>query len=235
MNFMLVTLFVVAFLAGGALLFYVIRLSARRRAEIEQMAAGNGWRHQFIPASGGSGSSTIIDNEAEGWMLEIFVQSSTNSNNSGSSTRWSMFTHSRAGIDQGMAVLGPEIPAKTAAMADKFLGMMGGDIGRWMLDKITGGLGNEAAGLRSVDGDGSGHLMASPGAETALDQIRETPDLLAARLGKSDNHQPIVMRGPFGMRLRVSRMLKTAAEVEDFIKLGLQISQTLTENPKQIG
>ena len=229
MNSFLIALFVIAFLAGGALLFYVIRLSAKRRAEIEQMAHNNGWGYHFIPASGGSGSSTIIDDKSEGWMLEIFVQSSSNSNNSNSSTRWSMFTHEKAGIDQGMAVLGPEIPAKTAAMADKFLGMMGGDIGRWMLDKITGGLGKEAAGLRSVTGDGSGHLMASPGAETALDQIREMPDLLAARLGKSDNHQPIVMRGPFGMRLRVSGMLKTAEEVENFIKLGLSISQNLAK------
>ena len=224
MNSLLIALFVIAFLAGGALLFYVIRLSAKRRAEIEQLAANNGWDYHFIPASGGSGSSTIIDDKSEGWMLEIFVQSSTNSNNSGSSTRWSMFTHEKAGIDQGMAVLGPEIPAKTAAMADKFLGMMGGDIGRWMLDKITGGLGEEAAGLRTVPGDGSGHLMASPGAETALDSVREMPDLLAARLGQSDSHQPIVMRGNFGLRLRVSKMLKTAEEVENFISLGKSLS-----------
>ena len=224
MNFLLIALFVVAFLAGGALLFYVIRLSAKRRAEIEQMAHNNGWGYHFIPASGGSGSSTIIDDKSAGWMLEIFVQSSSNSNSSNSSTRWSMFTHSRAGIDQGMAVLGPEIPAKTAAMADKFLGMMGGDIGRWMLDKITGGLGEEAAGLRTVQGEGSGHLMATPDAETTLDGVREMPDLLAARLGKSDSHQPIVMLDNFGLRLRVSKMLKTAEEVEAFVALGKALS-----------
>ena len=224
MNSFLIALFVIAFLAGGALLFYVIRLSAKRRAEIEQMARDKGWGYHFIPASGASGSSTIIDDQSEGWMLEIFVQSSSNSNSSNSSTRWSMFTHSRAGIDQGMAVLGPEIPAKTAAMADKFLGMMGGDIGRWMLDKITGGLGEEAAGLRTVQSEGSGHLMATPDAETTLDGVREMPDLLAARLGKSDSHQPIVMRGNFGLRLRVSKMLKTAEEVEAFVALGKALS-----------
>ena len=175
--------------------------------------------------------NTIIFDPTQGWVLTIHSYSggsSSHSAGSGTSVRWTMFEQPNAGIAQGMAVLGPEIPKKTAEMADKFMGMMGGDIGRWFLDKMTGGLGDEASDLRSVDSDMPGHLMATPGAETALDDIRLAPELHNARTGKNEMQQPIVMRGKFGLRIRVQRLIRKPNEIEDFIRLGCALSDNLT-------
>jgi hypothetical protein len=107
------------------------------------------------------------------------------------------------------------------------MGMMGGDLGRWLLDKITGGLGEEAQGLRTVDSPGPGTLMATPDAETALDDLRYAPELNNARAGKNEAQQPIVMRSAYGLRVRLVRYLKKPDEIEDFIALGRALSDNL--------
>ena len=229
MDPLLVAVFVLASAGGSALLFFVIRAGAKTKAAQEEMAKRMGWRYEFFPASGGRGSETIFSDPGEGWTLTLYASSRSSSSSAGgsSSVRWSMFEDTRVKIPEGMAVLGPDIPEKTAAMADKMMGLMGGDIGRWMLDKMTGGLGEEAQGLRTVPGDGLGHLMASPGAETALDDVRYAPELNNARAGKNEANQPIVMRGPFGLRVRVSHLLRKPEEIEDFVNLGRALSDNL--------
>ncbi len=230
MDPLLIAVFVIASLGGTALIAVAIRAGAKAKAAQEEMARRNGWTYEFTPASGGRGSLTVISDRAEGWALQLYSKSgsSGSSSTSSSSIRWSMYEDPNARIPEGMAVLGPDIPEKTAAMADKMMGMMGGDIGRWLLDKMTGGLGEEAQGLRTVEGDGPGHLMASPGAETALDDLRYAPELNNARAGKNEMQQPLVMRGPFGLRVRVGKLLRKPEEIEEFIRLG----RALTDNLK---
>ncbi|MDJ0827148.1 MAG: hypothetical protein QNJ16_16775 [Rhodobacter sp.] len=229
MDPLLIALFVLASLGGTALIAVAIRAGAKAKEAQRKMAAQNGWQFEFVPASGGKGSETLISDPAEGWTLTLYSRSgssSGSSSGSGSSVRWSMHEDPGAAIPEGMAVLGPDIPEKTAAMADKMMGLMGGDIGRWLLDKMTGGLGEEAQGLRSVESDGPGHLMASPGAETALDDVRFAPELNNARAGKNEAQQPLVMRGSFGLRVRVGYLLRKPEEIEAFIALGRALSDT---------
>ena len=223
----LIALFVLASVGGTALIAFAISRGAAHRKAQAEMAVANGWRYDH-QASGGV-SETIISDPEEGWRLTIHSYSGgsgSSSGSTGSSVRWTMFEDPSLRI-QGMAVLGPDIPEKTAAMADKFMGMMGGDLGRWFLDKITGGLGEEAANLRSVADDRPGHLMATPDAEQTLDDIRLSPELHNARAGKNEAQQPIVMRGPFGMRVRVQKRLSKPKEIEDFVRLGRALSDNL--------
>ena len=92
---------------------------------------------------------------------------------------------------------------------------------------MTGGLGAEASGLRSIDGPGPGHLMAAPGAETALDDLRYAPELHNARLGKNEMQQPLVMRGPFGLQIRQTGVLRKPKDIEAFIELGRALADNL--------
>lgn len=224
MDPLLITVFAVAVAIGAAAITYAIRSSAKTEAEQKALADAQGWTRTHTRDN--SGSTTTFESAEEGWRLDIFTGRSNtgSSNRTSNSVRWTMFTHPGVGIDRGMAVLGPDIPEKMRAMADKMMGLMGGDIGRFLLDKITGGLGTEAQGLRTVESDAPGHMMVSPGAEGSLDAIRDLPELLAAREGLRDNDQPIVMRGPFGLRLRVSSKLKSAKDIEDFVALGRLLS-----------
>ncbi|MDJ0627235.1 MAG: hypothetical protein QNJ44_03155 [Rhodobacter sp.] len=229
MDPLLIALFAAAALGGTALIAFAVRAGARAKEAQRQMADRNGWHFDFTPASGGRGSETVISDPREGWTLTLYARSGSagSSSGSGSSVRWSMYEDPGARIPQGMAVLGPDIPEKTAAMADKMIGLMGGDIGRWLLDKMTGGLGEEAQGLRSLDSDGPGHLMASGGAETSLDAVRFAPELNNARAGKNEAQQPLVMRGPFGLRVRVGHLLRKPQDIEEFVALGRALSDNL--------
>ena len=230
MSPLLIVFMVVASFASTAIIAFAIsRTTAARKAQ-QEMAQKNGWTYS-IEKSGGT-TKTLISDPKEGWVLTLYSysggSSSSSSASSGRSKRWSMFEDPRYRVD-GMAVLGPEIPAKTAEMAEKLMGMMGGDIGQWFLDKITGGLGEEAANLRSVPSDMPGTLMATPEATTVLDDIRLAPELHNARAGKNEMQQPLVMRGPFGFRVRLSHLLRKPNEIEDFIRLGRALTDNLQD------
>ncbi len=223
MDITFVALFLLASIGSSAVLVFALRAGAAKRAKLQQFARMHGWQYDYIPAKGSGSSETILTDPSEGWTLTIYFYSS----NSGRTRSHTQYCDPGLAIPDGMAVLGPDIPAKTREMADKMIGMMGGDIGRFLLDKITNGLGEEAQGLRSIDSQGSGTLMASPGAETSLDGIRFAPELANARAGRNEAQQPIVMRGPFGLRLRIPKRLRKPDQIKAFIDLGRALSDNL--------
>ncbi|MDF0601438.1 hypothetical protein P1J78_11900 [Psychromarinibacter sp. C21-152] len=222
-----ISLFVLASLASSALLGGVLYLAVKRRADYRAFAAARGWTYRYEGHSGSRAARHIFQDPQEGWTLTIFARSSSTAGGSGSTTRWTEFDDPGPALAEGMAVLGPEIPEKAAAMADRAMGMMGGDLGRMLLNKLTGGLGAEAQDLRTVDTPGPGLLMATPGAEDALNPVRDAPELAEARAGRNDAQQPVVMRGPFGLRLRVAGRLRRETEIEAFVTLGRSLADRL--------
>ena len=179
-----IAVFVVASVGGSALIIFALRMAKQSRDALKQMAEAEGWTFDFRGSTGGRGAETVIRDPNEGWVVTMYVHSGTTSGSSsstGASTRWTSFEAPGLAVE-GLAVIGPDIPEKTKQMANTMLGMMGGDIGLFILNKITGGLGKEAQGVRTIDRPGPGTLMASPGAEDALDGVREAPALIAAAL-----------------------------------------------------
>lgn len=226
MDILVAIVLVLASFAGTGLLIFALRSGQKRRARLQEMSEANGWTFSYEPQSGGRGSRTVISDPQEGWEVVLYYRS--NSSTGGSSSHWSQFEQPRLALPEGMALLGPEIPEKTKAMADSVLGSMGGGgIMRMILDKMTGGLGDEAADLRAVPGAGSGSLFATPGCETALDGLREAPELADARRGRNDAQHPIVSRNRHGLRIRYSHMLRKSEQVADFIALGRALSARL--------
>ncbi len=217
---------ILASLAGTGLIVWAIRQSQKQRERVKAMAAENGWHFSYQPQSGGRGSRTVISDPDEGWEVVLYRRS--NSGNGGSSTHWSQFEQPRLALSDGMALLGPDIPQTTKAMADSMLsGFGGGGILKMFLDRMTGGLGEEAAELRSVEGPGPGTLFATPGRETALDGLREAPELIQARQGRNEGQHPIVSRNRHGLRIRYSYMIRKPQDLRAFVNLGRSLSARL--------
>ena len=223
MEIFVAAVLILASLAGTGLIAYAIRHGQKRREALKALCAERGWSFDYQPQSGGRGSRTVISDPSEGWELVLYYRS--NSSTGGTTNHWTEFTQPRLALPDGMALLGPDIPEKTA---DMMLGKMGGgSLGQMMLNKMTGGLAAEAADLRSVPGDGSGTLFATPGRETALTAIREAPDLLEARSGRNEAQQPIVALSRHGMRLRLRHILRRPEEITDFVELGRALTRRL--------
>ena len=222
-----VILVIVACAVGGALLF-ALRQGPRNRRKLRAFADSQGWHFAHHPSSGGRGSQIIVSDPVEGWK---FVQHVTPSGSQGGSgRRWVQFEQPRLALDDGMALLGPTLPAETAALTERLLTQVGtgGTIAQMLLNKITGGLGPEAANLRAVPGDQPGTLFATPGRETALDVLRDAPELAQSRQNRSESDQPIVLRSRVGFCLRQTGHLKRADEVQRFIALGKGLSDRLS-------
>lgn len=220
---LLIVLFLVCAVGGTGLLAYAVRAGHRSRAALKAMAEAEGWQVRTGPSPSGYGTETVISDPSEGWSLTLTFLSS---NTSSSTNRWTSFDAPDLPIE-GLAVLGPDLPEKTKEMAGKMMGLFGGDLGLMLLNKITGGMGEEARGLRSVDSPGPGTLLSTPGAETALNDLRFAPELTNARLSKNEAQQPIVMRGEFGLRIRTTRYLKKPEDAKDFIDLGRALADNL--------
>jgi len=219
MDMLFVILLVLASFAGSGLIYLAIRAGSHNRAKLQQLATENGWVFSYTPASAGDGSRTVIASEPEGWTLTLYSQSS--GNGGGSGTRWSHFDVPRLALPDGLAVLGPDLPPQTAAMAAQaFQGAGAFGLGQKILGRMTGGLGPEAAALQMAGQAGPGTLFVTPNASAALDCVRDAPELAEARAGKNEAQQPIVLRGPFGLRLRHLGLLRKPGEVAVFIALG---------------
>lgn len=229
MDYLAAAVLILASFAGTGLIAFAIRSSHKRRDAMKAMAAQNGWQFRYEPQSGGRGSRTLISDPDEGWEVTLYFRS--NSAKGGSWTSWSQFDQPRLALSDGMALLGPDIPAKTAAMADMMMEKMGsGNFMRMMLNKMTGGLGDEAAELRSVAGPGAGTLFATPGTEEALDGLRDAPELAAARQGRNEAQHPIVSRNRHGLRIRYKHLLRRPDELAEFIALGRALSARLSQD-----
>lgn len=228
MEYFVAAVLILASFAGTGLIAYAIRHSHKRREALKTLCAERGWSFDYQPQTGGRGSRTVISDRSEGWELVLYFRS--NSSTGGTTSHWTEFTQPRLALPDGMALLGPDIPEKTAAMADKMLDKIGGGgFGQMVLNKLTGGLAAEAADLRSVPGDGSGTLFATPGRETALDGLREAPELLEARSGRNEAQQPIVALSRHGLRLRLRHILRRPEEVAEFVELGRALTRQLED------
>lgn len=226
MNLILLSGLALASVAGTLVIFLAVSGTRKQRAALREMAVAEGWTFSHEESDGRSGSRTVIADPAEGWAVTLYNRS--NASGGGSDTRWSHFDLPALALPDGMAVLGPEIPESSRAMADSLLGRFGGGaMVRMLLDRMTGGLGDELADLRSVAGPGQGALFATPGREDALDRVRDLPELLAARKGRNESQQPIVIRSPQGLRLRYAHLLRRPDEVADFIALGRALAGRL--------
>lgn len=228
MNSLFIVLLLLASVLGSGLIGLALWQGQRRQERLKIFAAERGWTYQLQPSSGGSGRRTVIANPSEGWELVQYFQSS--GSQGGSTRRWTQFTQPGLALPEGLALLGPEIPQKTAAMAESLLaGSGGGMIGRMLLDRMTGGLGDEAAALRSVPAPGAGTLFATPGQEETLSPVRDLPELAQARQGKNEAMQPVVSISPEGLRIRQTGLLKSRNEVQSFVDLGRALSARLSE------
>ncbi|WP_323770259.1 hypothetical protein [Antarctobacter sp.] len=226
MEIFVVAVLILASFLGTGLIAFALRRGAQRRERLERFAAERGWTYQHTPSTGGRGSRTVISDPAEGWELVQYVQ--TGGTQGGSSRRWSQFTQPGLALDQGLALLGPDIPEKTAAMAEMMLAKTGGGmIGKMLLNRMTGGLGEEAADLRAVPGDGPGTLFATPGQENALSPVRDMADLIEARAGLNEAMQPVVSLGREGLRIRQTGLLRDTDDMLRFVDLGRALSRKL--------
>ncbi|QQA44812.1 hypothetical protein [Pelagovum pacificum] len=217
---------VVAALAGNLLIFTAIRKGGRQREALKAAAVERNWTYRHTPATGGKAARTEIGDPSGDWRLTI-VRGARGERGSGA--RYTTFETGRHALPAGLAVLGPALPAQTARMAE---GMLGSVVGS-MLGKLLMGLGTEAASdvprLETVETHGTdrGTLMATPEATQALDPLIGNPDLLAARDGVNEVQQPIVLRGTFGMSLRVRKALTSREEVIALATLGQTLSAAL--------
>ncbi|SNS45194.1 hypothetical protein [Antarctobacter heliothermus] len=223
--FVIFALILASFLGTG-LIAFAVRRGHQKREQLRAFSAKHGWTYHHTPSTGGRGSRTVISDPSEGWELVQYVQ--TGGTQGGSSRRWTQFTQPRLALDSGLALLGPEIPAKTAAMAEMMLAKTGGGmIGKMLLDRMTGGLGGEAADLRAVSGDGRGTMFATPGCETALAPVRDVPELIEARKGLNEAMQPVVSLGREGLRIKRTGLLRDTDDMLRFVDLGRALSQKL--------
>lgn len=229
MDMALILFFVAASVGGTAVIAFAIQRTAKQRQAVKELAARKGWTHEYHKLR--NGSDTVIADSAEGWQVKLCHRAGNTTgatgSGSGSVNSWSDFEAPEHWIE-GLAVIGPEVPEKTKEMADKFMGSFGGNrIVQWMLSRLTGGLGDEVAELRTVEAEGPGTLMATPGAEDALQDLRFAPELHNARLGRNEAQQPIVIRGSFGLRIRMDQRMRKPDDVEAFVALGRALSDNL--------
>lgn len=227
MEILFAAILILASFLGTGLIALAIRRGSQQREQLQAFAGQHGWTYQHTPSTGGLVARTVISDPSEGWELAQYVQ--TGGVHGGSTRRWTHFTQPRLALDDGLAVLGPDIPKKTAAMAEMMLEKAGGGkMATMLLNRMTGGLGDAAADLRSVPGDGRGTLFATPGREGALAPVRDMAELEKAREGKNEAMQPIVSLGRDGLRVKRSGQLRDPDDMLRFVNLGRALSQKLS-------
>ena len=96
-----------------------------------------------------------------------------------------------------------------------------------ILMKFLGPLGDDMARLQAAPGTGPGTLLATPGAETALDPVRDAPDLAAARQGRNPAQQPMAIRDTQGFALRQTGLIRKPEQLRAFISLGNSLADRL--------
>ncbi|WP_425052669.1 hypothetical protein [Psychromarinibacter sp. S121] len=233
--------FLVLSAVATALLLLVL-IGARRledRRGYHRFAEDHGWTYAFHPPDERHSCRHEFHHPVEGWRLTLQdrpaprhgVRAGYRAAGAGRPV-WprggpcAEFVDPRPLIPVGLAVLGPALPDDNAAADDSWT-EGAEDTGRTLLERLAGSLGRDRHLLRSVDEqDGPGHLLATPGAEGALDSIRRAPELGLAQHGRI-TPQPVVMRGAFGMRLRLGRPLHRPQDIEEFVSLGKRLSGNL--------
>ena len=200
----------------------------RGRAKTEALKSFAAERGLVFEEETGQGTRTIIRDPSEGWQ---FVTYRTESGpESSSRTVWSEFVDPRPTQESGLTVLGPSLPEKAAARADTIMSMAGGMIGNVMIANITKGMGDEAKTLAVVEGKSRPHeglYLATPGAEAGLTAIVGDAELQATRVAKNEMQQPIVLRGPDGLRVRVRHAVSDPQEIERLVALGRHLTEKL--------
>ncbi|MAQ85084.1 hypothetical protein [Psychromarinibacter halotolerans] len=228
--------------AAATVLLLLVLAGARRlrvREAYHRIAADHGWTYAFHPQDERHSCRHEFRHPVEGWCLTL--QDRRDARRGRASRRLGKATGraavSRVGpcaefidprplIPVGLAVLGPALSNGDGSAEDAWT-EGSEDAGRTRVERLAGNLGRDRHLLRSVDDQpGPGQLLATPGAENALDDIRGAPELGLAQPDRVAP-QPVVMRGAFGMRLRLGRPLRGQTEIEEFVSLGKRLSGNL--------
>lgn len=217
---------IIASLAGAMIVFAAFRQNRRWRAELRHLASTEGWQIEEATASGRNGMKIDISHPAEGWTLTLYSLSHSTPGGSSGTTRWTRFTAPDLALPEGLAVLGPDMPDGARIRMESALGSTGG-VGRMILMKFLGPLGEDMARLQAAPGTGPGTLLATPGAETALDPVRDAPDLAAARQGRNPAQQPMAIRDTHGFALRQTGLIRKPEQLRAFISLGNSLADRL--------
>lgn len=195
-----------------------------------QMAARRGWSMDHKNASLGRTARTrIAPLVGADWSIEIVRTNNTRNSKSYATTS---FSDLFAGWPGGVAVFGPPIPAKMAAMAEMVLGALDGPMGQKALETLIGPDAASMTGLKFV---------AKPGGTarnfTMFANVNDVPDAVLDQLEKfvadwidkhsGEKNHPIVIVGPEGLRVRLRRAIHDPAQMEQFADFSLEARDLL--------
>lgn len=210
MNMVMILIFVVASLGGGAVMVWALKRGQRYEADLQALANARSWAYAKRKAtSTAQGYVELLERE-QGWTLRIFYGGR---NGRSSFTQW---TDPSLAVSSGLAVYAAPLPEKTQAMFNVLMSKSG-SLGRVMLDSVFRGLGPAGRDLCAIDDDDPATLMATPGAEGAFDPLKGRPELEALnRFGDSIADVPFLVRNTEGLSLRINKRLGTAEDVAAF-------------------
>ena len=194
------------------------------------MAARRGWSMDYKGASPGRPARTRFAPLAGlDWTIEIARTNNTRNSKSYATTS---FTDPSAGWPDGIAVFGPPISAKLAAMAETVLGALDGPIGKKALATL---IGPDAASMTGLK------FIAEPGGKarnfSMFANVGDVPDKVLAQLETTigswmekysdEKNHPIIIAGPEGLRIRLRRAIHDPAQMEQFADLSLRVRDLL--------
>lgn len=228
-NIAIILVLVAAAAAGNFIFLAAWKRGAARKAALEALAQEKGWTTNYRKPTGGRGSRRTFADPDGRWTLTLYTGPSNTTSGTSTRSQWTEFEAPSVALPAGLAVLGPPMPAKTAQMAGAFMdGLMGKLVTRLMM-----GLGSELAAeiprLNHVENVSpeDGTLFATQEAMHALDPVLGHSAFGAARQGRNEMMQPIVMRGTFGLRVRIRRNLHKPEEIEALIAFGLVLTEAI--------
>ncbi|SLN16466.1 hypothetical protein [Roseisalinus antarcticus] len=204
---------------SGLVLMVALRAARQRREALRALAEGNGWSYREERATAGRGRRIVLAGPTDRWRLTLYRGPSSSS---GGSVQWTDFVAPDAGIPDGLALLGPPIPEKTAQLATTMLAGFGGQVIGKIFSGIDNDIGADISRLAFVPGVSpeDGTLFATSDATDALTPILGHAAFADARRGRNERRQPIVMRGAFGLKIRIRKELATPEEIEALVGFG---------------
>ena len=216
-------------LLGNVLIFLSLRKGRLDDAALDDFAAARGWRVER-DERGARGDRTLIVDPATGRSLGLYRGPDSTDGSGRRTARWTEYHDPRPAIPAGLAVLGPPLPDKTVALAGSTLG---GSISGALPGRVLMGsqpdIAADVGRLERVRDRPAAHgtLFATPEAREALDPVLGHPAFGPAREGRNEMQQPIVQRGPFGLRVRIRRWLNDPGELAALADFGEALSGTL--------
>lgn len=218
-----------ASIAGSGLIVYALMIGTKRQGALRDAVAARGWRYDRDEGTAGRARVTTISDPNAGWQMEIKVNAATTG--SGRTVRSTTWSAADAGISQGLAIIGPSMSAEKAERAETMLAKLGGGMGGFLMDKLFGDLGPEAARLEAVDLPGAhGLLMATPEAQAALVPVATHPALAKSAGLLPGGTLPVIRRSDRGLEISLRAALSRPEEVLALADLGETLRQALPDS-----